>query len=119
LVYLIPYLSHVFQPLDLAYFKPLKSRYRSQITALAQYEDAAPVKKIRFIHYYKKARDEGLTASNIRGGWRASGIWPWNPRKVVRSSQVAQIEQEQVQLLPKTPLKSFLGLELGLLILTP
>jgi hypothetical protein len=38
---------------------------------------------------------------------------------VVRSSQVAQIEQEQVQPPPKTPPKPSPGLESGLLILTP
>jgi hypothetical protein len=49
---------------------------------------AAPVKKHRFIKYYHLAREEGLTPKTIKSGWRASGIYPWNPQKGLRSSQV-------------------------------
>lgn len=104
LVYLIPHSSHVLQPLDLSCFSPIKSRYRAQIADLARFEDSAPVKKIRFVEYYSKARDEGLTSHNIRAGWSAAGISPWNPRKVIRSSQLAannQINQQP----PQTPQK--------------
>ena len=101
-VYLIPHSSHVLQPLDLSCFSAIKSRYRDQIANLARFEDSAPVKKMRFVEYYNKARDEGLTQHNILGGWSAAGISPWNPRKVIRSSQVAannQINQQP----PQTP----------------
>jgi hypothetical protein len=46
------------------------------------------VKKYRFIKYYHLAREEGLTPKTIKSGWRASGIYPWNPQKGLRSSQV-------------------------------
>ena len=49
LYYLIPHSSHVLQPLDLTCFAPIKSRYRRQIADLASLDDAAPIKKIRFI----------------------------------------------------------------------
>lgn len=39
------YTSHVLQPLDLGVVAPLKSRYRSEIAALASFDDALPVKK--------------------------------------------------------------------------
>jgi DDE superfamily endonuclease len=55
LVYLIPHSSHVLQPLDLAYFSPLKSRYRKQLMELAKFDDSAPVKKMQFLLYYNKA----------------------------------------------------------------
>ncbi|OCK75852.1 CENP-B protein [Lepidopterella palustris CBS 459.81] len=49
LVFLPPHSSYILQPLDLSCFSPLKSRYRSQIAALAVLDDSAPVKKQRFI----------------------------------------------------------------------
>src|SRR5271156_3086549 len=104
LVYLIAHSSHVLQPLDLACFSPLKSRYRAQIADLARFEDSAPVKKIRFVEYYHKARDEALTPYNILAGWSAAGLIPWNPRKVIRSSQLAANNQINHQP-PQTPRK--------------
>lgn len=99
-IYLLPHSSHVLQPLDLACFSVVKSRYRDQIANLSRFEDSAQVKKIRFIQYYNTARKEGLTSSTIKSGWRAAGIVPWDPRKVIRSSQVPQ---EHTQAVPQTP----------------
>jgi DDE superfamily endonuclease len=76
LVYLIPHSSYVLQPLDLACFSPLKSRYRKQLTELAKFDDSAPVKKMQFLLYYNKARNEGLSPLNIKAGWKVAGIYP-------------------------------------------
>ena len=38
----------------------LKSRYRAKIKALSALNDAAPIKKERFIVLYNKAREEAL-----------------------------------------------------------
>ena len=119
LVYLLPHSSHVLQPLDLACFGPLKSRYRAQIANLARYEDTAPIKKVRFIEYYRSARDEGLTRHNILSGWKASGISPWNPRKVIRSSQVLESERTSHQPAPNTPPRPNKDQDLGRVLVTP
>ena len=78
-IFLPPHSTHILQPLGLFCFSLVKSRYRSQIAALASLDDAAPVKKHRFISYYHQAREEGLTPKTVKSGWRASGIYPWNP----------------------------------------
>jgi hypothetical protein len=52
LLFLPAHTSHVLQPLDLGVFALLKSRYRSQIAALASLDDVSPVKKQRFITCY-------------------------------------------------------------------
>jgi hypothetical protein len=88
LLYLPPHTSHILQPLDLASFGSIKASYRSQIAQLSAIDDAAPVKKERFITCYKKARDFGLSSHIIKAGWRASGLVPFNPSKVLSSSQV-------------------------------
>ncbi|OCK97551.1 uncharacterized protein K441DRAFT_546568, partial [Cenococcum geophilum 1.58] len=59
LVFLPFYLTHVLQPFDLLYFCP-------QITKLAYINDIALIKKHRFIKYYYRAREEGLTARVIK-----------------------------------------------------
>jgi hypothetical protein len=87
-IYLPAHASHVLQPLDLAPFSIIKSRYREQIRELSALDDAAPVKKERFIQAYNNARVEGLSERVIRAGWRATGLVPYNPGLVLNSSQV-------------------------------
>jgi hypothetical protein len=66
LLYLPAHTSHLLQPLDLAPFLVVKSRYRNEIRALLVLDDAAPIKKERFITLYNKAREEGLLERVIR-----------------------------------------------------
>ena len=56
---------------------------------LSALDDAAPIKKERFVTSYNKAREEGLVKRVIRAGWRASGLCPYNPALVLLSSQVS------------------------------
>ncbi|OQU99513.1 hypothetical protein CLAIMM_05140 [Cladophialophora immunda] len=100
--YLLPHSSHVLQPLDLTYFSPVKSRYRAQIADLARFDDASLVKKTRFLQIYQKASQEGLSVANIKSGWKASGIYPWNPRNAIRSSLVLK-DAATAQITPRTP----------------
>jgi len=97
----------------------LRCRYRAQIANLARYEDTAPIKKIRFIEYYRLARDEGLTRHNILSGWKASGISPWNPRKVIRSLQVLESERTSHQPAPNTPPRPNKDQDLSRVLATP
>jgi hypothetical protein len=90
ILYLPAHASHVLQPLDLAPFGVTKSRYRGRIKALSTIDDAAPVKKERFILSYHHAREEGLSERIIRAGWKATGLCPYNPYQVLRSSQVSE-----------------------------
>ena len=87
-LYLPPHSSHILQPLDLAPFSVIKSSYRKQIAALSSLDDAAPIKKERFISLYDEARRAGLSRSVIQAGWRATGLVPYNPEQVIASSQV-------------------------------
>jgi hypothetical protein len=100
--YLFPHSSHVLQPLDLACFSLVKSRYRQQLTDLARFDDTSAVKKAKFLQIYQKASQEGLSPYQIRAGWSAAGIHPWDPRKVVRSRLVLQTTKT-TQKQPSTP----------------
>ena len=100
LVFMPPHSSHILQPLDLAAFSPTKRLYRSHINELSQIDDAAPVKKARFLICYYKARLEGLNTSNIEAGWMAAGIYPWNPSKPLSSPYVLPLPPTQPLLGP-------------------
>ena len=88
LIFLPPYSTHVLQPLDLSCFSAVRLKYRGQIADLASLNDAALIKKYRFIKYYHKAQKEGLIARTIKSRWRTSSIYPQNPRKGFKSSLV-------------------------------
>jgi hypothetical protein len=96
LLFLPAHTSHVLQFLDLGVFAPLKSRYRSEIAALASLDDASPVKKQRFITCYNSARKETLTPCLLRIRWQAAGIYSYNPVKGINSSQVQGSKPRQV-----------------------
>jgi hypothetical protein len=89
LLYLPAHASHLLQPLDLAPFSVLKSQYRKEIVELSALDDAAPVKKERFVVCYNKAREEAIDERVIRAGWRAAGLVPYKPKSVLDSSQIS------------------------------
>ncbi|KAI1676478.1 DDE-domain-containing protein [Pyrenophora tritici-repentis] len=114
LLYLPAHSSHVLQPLDLAPFSVVKSSYRRQIQELASLDDAAPVKKERFIACYYQAREAGLTERVIRAGWQATGLCPFNINKVLASSQVSQRPTTPTpQQQPQQQLQSFFSTPQG------
>jgi len=86
-IYLPPHTSHLLQPLDLSFFGPLKQNYRRELDRLSALSDAAPVKRDRFLTLYAESRGR-VTADYITIGFRTAGIHPYNPRKVLDSSQL-------------------------------
>ena len=90
LLFLPAHSSHVLQPLDLSVFLVVKRFYRNQIQELSHLDDAAPVKKERFITAYYNAREAAITERVVRARWATAGICPLNIKRVVNSSQVAQ-----------------------------
>ena len=101
LVYLPAHTSHVLQPLDLSVFSRIKASYRAQVAEMSRWEDAMPVKKQRFVVLYNNARGHALSRSYICGGWRGAGLRPWNPKKVLNSTQLIDATQG----VPSTPEK--------------
>ena len=99
MVYMPPHTSHILQPLDLSCFSPLKARYRRLIEDLSTIHDSAPIKKQIFIKCYYEARNERLGDTQIKGGWRAAGLFPFNRQKGLKNP----FTQPALQGRPKTP----------------
>ncbi|CAG9950939.1 unnamed protein product [Clonostachys rosea f. rosea IK726] len=100
LLFLPAHTSHVLQPLDLGVFSALKAAYRRHLERLDEMLDSTTIGKANFLECYAKARKEALTAKNIKSGFRATGIYPLNRRKVLLSSQVIATAKA-----PSTPQK--------------
>ena len=88
LLFLPAHTSHVLQPLDLGCFSSLKTTYRRLINDHITLSDTTRVGKAAFLEFYAEARKTGLRASNIRAGWKATGLWPKSIYKPLQSRWV-------------------------------
>ncbi|XP_044720144.1 DDE superfamily endonuclease domain-containing protein [Hirsutella rhossiliensis] len=87
--------SHVLQPLDLSVFSALKHYYRKQVGFLSLLTDSSPVGKQNFLSCYQKAREQALTVSNIKGGWKATGCGRCRWRSHFEPSSAGEQQQTQ------------------------
>jgi hypothetical protein len=78
------YTSHKTQPCDVAVFSPLKTAYREQVERLER-GGVNTIGKQHFTSLYKPAREQAFTPKNIRAGFTASGLFPFNPDRVLRT----------------------------------
>lgn len=75
--------SHKLQPCDVAAFAPLKAAYRNQVDRLEQ--GVNTIGQEHFTSLYSPAREIAFTPKNIKAGFVASGLFPFNPDRVLRS----------------------------------
>ncbi len=75
--------SHKLQPCDVSVFAPLKSAYRDQVEILER-GGVNTVGKQHFTSLYSPARQRAFTPKNIKAGFVASGLFPFNPNRVLR-----------------------------------
>lgn len=78
--------SHTLQPCDVGVFGPLKTAYREQIERLYR-GGANTVGKQHFTSLYSRAREQALTARNIKSGWSKTGLYPFSPHRVLKDIQ--------------------------------
>ena len=74
--------SHKLQPCDIAVFGPLKAAYRDQVERLER-GGVGTIGKEHFTYLYSPARERALTSRNIKAGFKASGLFPFNPDRVL------------------------------------
>jgi DDE superfamily endonuclease len=74
--------SHKLQPCDVAVFRPLKTAYRDLAERL-EYGGANTISKQHFTSLYDQARGKELTPHNIKSGWAKTGLYPFDPNRVL------------------------------------
>jgi hypothetical protein len=77
--------SHKLQPCDVAVFAPLKAAYRGQVDRLER-AGTNTIGKEHFTSLYSPARERAFTERNIKAGWAATGLFPFNPDRVLRDT---------------------------------
>ena len=75
--------SHWLQPCDKAIFAPLKSAYRERVDRLER-GGVNTIGKEHFTSLYSPARETAFTPKNIKAGFAACGLVPFNPDRVLR-----------------------------------
>jgi hypothetical protein len=76
--------SHKLQPCDVAVFAPLKAAYREQVERLER-GGVNTIGKEHFTSLFSPARTKAFTPKNIIAGFAASGLFPFDPDRVLRS----------------------------------
>ena len=77
-----PHSSHKLQPLDVGCFRALKRSYGAEIEKLMRV-NITHISKEDFLPAFYTAFHTALTESNIRGGFRGSGLVPYDPDYVI------------------------------------
>jgi 4-hydroxybenzoate polyprenyltransferase len=97
LLFLPAHSSHITQPCDLSCFATLKKAYRRLLGDLVLLTDSSPIGKEGFLRCYSQARIEAFKEEVIRAGWLATGLWPINITKPLRSAQLLDPAKEASQ----------------------
>lgn len=80
-----PHCSHKLQPLDVSVYGPVKAYYKSICTTW-QKNNVGKILEIRHIpSLVRQTLDLALTPSNVKAGFVATGICPYNPDKFTQS----------------------------------
>ena len=73
-----PHTSHWLQPLDKGVFASLTAAYNKTCSDFMSEGPQHVVCKANWPSLFKRAWDHGLTANNMKAGFRVAGIWPLN-----------------------------------------
>lgn len=74
--------SHILQPLDVSCFGPLKKAYGSQIETKMKL-GINHINKEEFLPAFFVAHQQTITTENIASGFKATGLAPFDPEKVL------------------------------------
>ena len=108
--------SHKLQPCDVGVFAPLKTAYHDEVERLYR-GGLDTIGKEHFTSLYKPARERALTKRNVAAGWAVSGLFLFNPERVLRHTPAEftvtkanmvvgsclQGETLQIPIMPVTP----------------
>jgi DDE superfamily endonuclease len=78
--------SHKLQPCNVGAFGPLKAAYREEVERFYQ-GGLNTFGKQHFTSLYSRAREQALTSRNIKSGWSKTGLYPFNPNRLLRDIQ--------------------------------
>ena len=84
--------SHKTRPSDVGPFGPLKAAYREQAERLFR-GGSNMIGKQHLTLLYDRARTVAFTPRNIKSGWSKTGLFPFNPDRVLNEIPKPQVEE--------------------------
>ena len=93
--------SHRLQPLDVGCFGPLKTAYNRQLEKLIKVHFTHITKADFFTAFYT-AFQASITENNVKGGFKGSGLVPFDPESVISKLDVV-LRTPSPPGTPKTP----------------
>ena len=81
-VYLLPHMSHLIQPCDMGPFSQLKRHYARRLKDFTP-QGSATINQAQFNLLYQEARSQSFTKQYYQAGWSRTGIYPWNPSRII------------------------------------
>lgn len=91
--------SHILQPLDVAVFSPISTYYAQEVSKLR-----VPVDKNQFPNLLARAHQKAFTKENIQAGFRAIGIYPYNPHVILNALSLPEPSLPTKEPLPPRPI---------------
>jgi len=88
--------SYLLQPLDVSCFAPLKRVYGHEVSELAR-NHIFHVDKQEFLAIYTRIRPALFTEQTIKSGFKAAGLIPYCPDRVLSSLTVVQTPSPSAQ----------------------
>jgi len=79
--------SHLTQPLDVGCYSVLKRMYGREIEVFVK-AAITHITKLEFFIAFKAAHDKAITPGNIQGGFRGTGLVPFDPQAVISKLDV-------------------------------
>ena len=87
-----PHLSHLTQPLDVSFFKPLKSAWGKACISYCATNPGFQVTKHEFAQVFHEAWLSSTRMSTIVNGFREAGICPFKPEVVLKSKLLPSLQ---------------------------
>ena len=82
LLALYPNATHILQPLDVSLFHPLKEQYAKVLREWKVENNVTNFQKHMFAPVLKIALDSIDLSNSVKNGFRACGLYPFNPNAV-------------------------------------
>ena len=92
---LLPNATHILQPADLAVFKPLKTTWKVTVRNYQKDHPNAVVTRASFASLIDQTMNISAKDTTIRNGFRACGLYPWDPNAVDYSKCITAIPTEE------------------------
>ena len=77
-----PHCTHIAQPLDVSFFRPLKVYWSEACHTFMQENPGSVITKYQFSTLFSKAWYKAIQPQNLIAGFKKCGIYPYNPEAI-------------------------------------